>query len=60
MRQDNAGHPKPLWAKFLDARRDREAHRSHREVPHRHGFVFGFPNCSAIQLDEFLDDSGAG
>lgn len=45
----------PMW---LTHRRDRsEAPRTHRPVHNRHGFVFGFPNCTAAELDEYLDDS---
>lgn len=43
-----------MWTRYRD-RRD-ATDRKHRPVHHRHGFVFGFPNCTAAQIDEYLDE----
>lgn len=53
MRRDDKRQPK--WNSHREPRR--EAPRTHRPVHHRHGYVFGFPNCTAAELDEYLDDS---
>ncbi len=46
----------PLWAPYHASRRTPDGDRPHRRVHHRHGFVFGFPLCSAIELGEYFDD----
>lgn len=46
-----------MWTKDRVARDTVKPNRAHRPVHHRHGFVFGFPNCTAADLDEYLDDS---
>ena len=48
---------RPLWASYHAAQRVPAITRRHRPVHHRHGFVFGFPLCSATELDEYLDDT---
>jgi len=56
---DRNARRRPLSAGYHVARRVSRPARSHRGVQHRHGYVFGFPACSASQLDEYLDDSGS-
>jgi len=50
MTERHGRRPQP-WKHDAAGRLPRVA-RSHRVVPHRHGFVFGFPNCTASELDE--------
>ena len=48
----------PLSDRIRGVLSDAPIPRRHRGVHHRHGYVFGFPLCSATELDEFLDDAG--
>lgn len=47
----------PIWTRYRSSRDTGDPNRRHRPVHHRHGFVFGFPNCTAAELDEYFDDS---
>jgi hypothetical protein len=46
-----------MWTRYRSVRDTVDPNRGHRPVHHRHGFVFGFPNCTAASIDERFDDS---
>jgi len=58
MTEHNERPSRPLSDRHKPARHTSAPHRNHRGVHQRHGYVFGFPLCSATELDEFLGDAG--